>query len=204
MLSACREKMAVQKAVHRAVIDIPVAAVSKLVRNDRHREVKQQPESPEDLRFRDWCIRSRRFWQSSPTAWCPNNPSRPRRFVFRCLPPPIPLRRRSRNQAVRRTTSPQKRFHSLLFLLLSCREYNHDSRVYELSTDTVRPSPEEFRHRDAKKPSTPGDDASSSYFGASRSRKRRDHKDHSQSIPSRKSSTRGGSEILGNAGQRQS
>lgn len=45
--------MAVQKAVHRAVIDIPVAAVSKLVRNDRHREVKQQPESPEDLRFRD-------------------------------------------------------------------------------------------------------------------------------------------------------
>lgn len=90
--------------------------------------LSSNPESPKDLRLRDWCIRSWRFWQSSRTSRCANNSTRPRRhFALGRMFPPIPLGRPSQNQAVlvapvvRDEPTDEIPFRPpLLFLLLSC------------------------------------------------------------------------------------
>lgn len=116
------------------------------------RRLSSNPESPKDLRFHDWCIRSWRFWQSSGTSWCANNPTRPRRrFALGRMFPPIPLGRPSQNQAVLvapvvRDEPTDERFHFVprCSFCLAVGKYGGDSKQqkYELSNNTIWPEVE--------------------------------------------------------------
>lgn len=90
--------------------------------------LSSNPESPKDLRFHDWCIRSWRFWQSSRTSWCANNPTRPRRRfalgrMFLLFHLDDPRKTKQFWWLLSCVTSPQTRdsiSFPYLFLLLSC------------------------------------------------------------------------------------
>lgn len=138
---------------------IPKTKLTPFIKIDMHtcwnkamRRLSSNPESPKDLRFHDWCIRSWRFWQSSGTSWCANNPTRPRRrFALGRMFPPIPLGRPSQNQAVLvapvvRDEPTDERFHFVprCSFCLAVGKYGGDSKQqkYELSNNTIWPEVE--------------------------------------------------------------